>query len=66
MSTPADLPAILLARACLAAGVPLTLLLDLAADEIDSAEIFAVEQVTAMAARERAITNQGKRNSEIA
>ena len=81
----ADLPAILLAQACpmpcramgmslLAAGVPLTLLVDLAAgDDLDSAEILAVEQATAMAvterahgAQERAIPKWGKGNSDIA
>jgi hypothetical protein len=45
-----DLPAVALARACLISGVPLTLLLDLAAGErLDSAEILAVEAAAALA-----------------
>jgi hypothetical protein len=77
---PADLSAVLLARAFLSAGIPLSLLLDLAAgDSLDSAEILAVEQATAlcvdMAARERAargdrpecaMANPGKRHGSVA
>jgi hypothetical protein len=74
MPRPADLPAILLARAYLAAGVPLTLLLDLSAGEtLDSAEIMAMEQAAALVTAERARSaaerpraTWDKRNTEIA
>jgi hypothetical protein len=75
MTRPAtDLPAVLLARAYLAAGIPLTLLIDLSAgSDLDSVEILAVEQATALVtsdrargADERVRATSDKRNLEIA
>jgi hypothetical protein len=67
---PAHLPAIVV----LQAGIPLSLLLDLAAgSSLDSAEILAVEQATALAraevqsgASERDGANVGKGESDVA
>jgi hypothetical protein len=63
-----------LAQAYLAAGIPLSLLIDLAAaDDLDSAEILAVEQAAALAraesvraAAERAMTYPTKGESSVA